>query len=148
MGDHVGIKELILKTLIYINRSDLTEAETCYQELFKNSDVLPEGYVLEGMLKELKKDCEGAIKANQAAIFLDKNFFAPHFRLGSIYQTQGNTKKAHRYFINAERALKKDKKERIKLFCGCVSKELLKDICDSAIRNPKCNESETERLRA
>jgi len=84
---------------------------------------------LEALIKEANEDYDGAIKANQAAIFLDNNFFTPHFRLIHIYQEKGKTKKASKNLTNALKALKTDDEERVKLFCGGFSKKLLEDIC-------------------
>ena len=132
--DEPGLEALILKALIHINRSDLAQAEACCEEISRHADMLPEGYALKGMLHELKHDFKGAVKAFDSAIFLDKDFFASHFKLGNIYQIQGNAGKAHRSFANAKRALKKDRQERIKLFYGSASPKLLGDLCESAIR--------------
>ncbi len=124
-----GLKELILKTVIQTDSSDLINAEISLRELFDRSDILPEAHVLEAMIKEGKGDYEGAVKAYQAALFLDKAFFLPHFRLAQVRSWQGEAERAVRHFKNALKSLKADREERVMLFSGGVRKELMAEIC-------------------
>ena len=133
-GNLENLKELILSTLIHIDTLDLSDAEICLQQLQNRFDILPEAQTLEAMLKEAKGDHNGAIMAYQAAIFLDKDFFVPHFRLAQIHQSIGETNKALRHFNNALRVLRKDEGERVRLFCGGASKGLLEEICKKRIQ--------------
>ncbi len=134
--ENVGLKELILKTMIQVDSSDLVNAEISLQELQNRSNVLPEVHVLEAMIKEAKGDYDGAVKACLAAIFLDKVFFVPQFRLAHIrFGQQGDAKTAVRHFHSALRCLERDREERVMLFSGGVSKELLADICRKRLKD-------------
>lgn len=128
-GKSGDIRTFVLRGLICVNISDLDLASKYHRLAFEISDVSPEVFMLESMIREARQDFEGARTAGRAAIFLDGNFFVPYFRLGHIYQSRGDIRKARRCFGNALRALKKDNRERIKLFCGDVSEKMLEEIC-------------------
>ncbi len=120
---------LALKTLACIGMSKLKQAAFWRERAVAASDTAPEPYCLEGMIKEAENDFEAAAAAHQAAIFLDKTFFAPHFRMGLMYQALGEPGKSDRHFSNALKLLKIDAAERIRLFSGGVSVKLLEDMC-------------------
>lgn len=124
-----SLRELVLICLIFYSMSDLSRAESYRQQACQLSEISAEVYALEAMIKEAQGDYKGAIKANQNAIFLDKYFFAPHFELGNIYDKIGHAGKASRHFANALRVLETDDMDRIWLFCGTDSKQLLAEMC-------------------
>jgi chemotaxis protein methyltransferase CheR len=128
------LKVLILKALIYIGMLDLDHAKKCQKHAYLVSDISPEVHMVAAMIKEAKKDYDGAIKTNLVTIFLDRDFFSPVFRLGYIYQSLGEPKKAVKQFANATEVLKRDEEKRVQLFCGGASKKLLEDICRKRCR--------------
>lgn len=125
----LNIEELLLCALCYINASAFERAGIYIQKAFKKSKIVPEIHMADAMQKEAIGDIDGAVKANQAALFLDNFFFAALFRLGHIYYTAGDRGKADKYFKNAINALKKDQEKRVQLFCGNISFKTLNDIC-------------------
>jgi Flp pilus assembly protein TadD len=123
------LRELILIGLIFFNRSDLCQAEAYRRQAHQLSPTSPEVYALEAMIKAAQGDDAGAMKANRNAIFLDKGFFAPNFALAQLYEKQGDTAMAKRYFANALNILDTDGAARIKLFYGLMAKQTLAQLC-------------------
>jgi chemotaxis protein methyltransferase CheR len=128
------LRTLILSALICINLSDFTTTESLLHDALAITDVSPEVHQVRAMLLETQGNLEAAASANRAAIFLDGDFFPPHFRLGHIYQSQGEAATARKHFSNALRVLGNDDENRVKLFCGKTSMKLLKDICRKRCR--------------
>ncbi|MGD9222888.1 MAG: CheR family methyltransferase [Desulfobacteraceae bacterium] len=124
-----GLGELVLIGLIFFNRSDLRRAETYRRQAHQLSRTSPEVYALEAMIKAAQGDDQGAIRANQNAIFLDKGFFAPNFALAHLHEKRGDAATANRYFTNALKALDIDKQARVKLFYGIMTKRSLARLC-------------------
>lgn len=120
---------LILKTLLYIEISELEKAESCLHVATKCSDISPELYLVEALIRESQGDYDSTIIACRAAIFLDTLFFAPNFVLGRIYAIKGDMIQKRKYYGIAGTLLEKDDDLRIRLFFGGASKVLLTDIC-------------------
>lgn len=132
-----SMNEIILAGMINLNMSRLVAAGTCCEKALEKSDIKPEGYCLKAMVKEAGSDLKGAIEACLNSIFLDKHFFAPHFRLGQLYQKSGKAQKSRHAFSNALKTLDKDSDERIRLFFGILPKNKLKELCKEKCRNKK-----------
>jgi chemotaxis protein methyltransferase CheR len=123
------LRKLLLMGLIFFNRSDLRQAETCRRQAHQLSRTSPEVYALEAMIKAAQGDDEVAIRANQNAIFLDKGFFAPNFALAHLHEKRGDAATANRYFANALKVLDTDDQARVKLFYGIMTKQSLAQLC-------------------
>jgi chemotaxis protein methyltransferase CheR len=125
-----NFQELLLAGLSHLNMENFIEAEHCRQQALELSDIAPEGHLLGGMIKEAEGNLEGASRENMKAVFLDKSFFVPHFKLGQIYRRLGDSPKAAKHFSNALMVLDDDDEDRLKLFCGAAAtKELLAKVC-------------------
>lgn len=120
----------LLEAMILLGMSEFEKLEKKLALLFEISETSPEIHMINALFYEAKKDYTGAIKANTAAIFMDRSFFAPQFRMGNIYQGLGNREKSLKYFSNSLKILHKDSDERIKLFTGELSKQMLKNIVE------------------
>ena len=125
-----GLRELLLTGLLYYNTARLDQAERYWQKAFERSDTAPEGYVLESLIREAQSDVKGAMKANRKAIFLDRSFFAPYFRLGTIYRNAGDPQKAGKHFLNALKVLDSDRVDRVQLFHGPVPPSFLRETIE------------------
>ncbi|MCP3944388.1 MAG: hypothetical protein GY710_23320 [Desulfobacteraceae bacterium] len=136
-GQDGSMKEIILAGMINLNMSRFVDARLCYKKVLGKSDISPEGYCLKAMVKEADSDFKGAIQASLKAIFLDKHFFAPHFKLGQIYQKFGDIQKSRQAFLNGLKTLDKDNDERIRLFFGILPKQKLNQLCRKKCRNKK-----------
>ncbi len=132
-----SMNEIILAGMINLNMSRLANARDYCDKALEKSDIKPEGYCLEAMVKEVDSDLKGAIEACLKSIFLDKRFFAPHYRLGQLYQKSGRGQKSRHAFLNALKTLDKDSEERIRLFFGILPKNKLKELCKEKCRNKK-----------
>ncbi|MBF0226726.1 MAG: hypothetical protein HQK76_14835 [Desulfobacterales bacterium] len=123
------LNSLILKGLIYIGMSNIDKADLCVQKAYKISDISAEVQALDAIIKEAKGNTEAALIANQAAIFLDKNFFGPHFKTAILYQNMAENQKASKHFSNALKLLEVDTETRIRLFSSGLSIKFLEDVC-------------------
>ena len=121
------LRELLLIGLLFYNMTCLDQAEEYWHKVYERSDTAPEGYVLESLIKEAREESRNAMKANRKAIFLDRNFFAPHFRMGVIYRNAGNPVKACKHFVSALKVLETDHIDRVRLFNGPVTPSFLKE---------------------
>jgi len=117
---------LILSGLIQINKKNIEKARWFYNQALTDYDLTPETYMLGAIINEEKMNFENAIKDCRNAIFLDNQFFYPHFRLGSIYNKLGDHEKKQKAFQNALNLLKYEKKERFLLFCEGYSETSLR----------------------
>lgn len=124
-----NVQGLILKGLISINTSDFDVAGLCHRQALEISNILPEVHMLGAMIMEARKDYAGAIAGSRTAIFLDRDFFIPWFRMGHIHQTRGEPEKSRRDFENALRVLDRDDRDRIRLFTGGISNKTLETVC-------------------
>jgi len=128
LGDHQdNLNILILSGLIQINKKNIEKATLIYHQALTDYDLTPETYMLGAMINEEKNNYDEAIKDCRNAIFLDHQFFYPHFRLGSIFNQLGDHEKMQKAFKNALNTLNSEKRERLILFCEGYS--------ESSIRN-------------
>lgn len=120
---------LLLKGLIELNTNTIEDARNTLQSLQKERSSQPEGLMLEAMLLETEELWEDAIEKSRAAAFTDGSFFSAFFHLAKLHRYINNMREASLYYRIAGEALDRDTEMRVKLFCGNVSIELLKDIC-------------------
>jgi chemotaxis protein methyltransferase CheR len=122
---------LLLVGLIYIHKKDFNAAQVIFEEARLLYNLTPETHMLGAMIHEETRNFSDAINGCRNAIFLDQDFFYPHFRLGEIYRQLGDQEKMQKSFNNALRVLHVDKAERLKLFCAGYHKDFLKDYLKS-----------------
>jgi len=122
---------LILSGLIYINKRDFKKAFYVYQKALTNNDLSAETYMLGAIFNEKIKDYSKAVLNCQKAIFLEKNFFCPHFKLGSIYNIIGDQKKMNHYYKNALKFLPEEKEDRLALFCDGYNHQLIRQFLEN-----------------
>jgi len=130
-----GSKELILQALIQLHLGQYAAVETCLAVVSARTVLTPEVYMVKALYQEALKDLISAVKEGRAAAFADRNFFAPQFYLALFSDRLGKRVQAKKYYANSLRNMEKDTDERIRLFVGAVSNELLRSICERRVQS-------------
>lgn len=120
---------LLLRAVLLINSGSVGEANaTCSQLLARDALNAGAHYVL-ALCCEHAGDQPGAIKHDQAAIYLDPNFAMPHLHLGLMSRRAGDLQSARRALELAIALLAREDAARVLLFGGGFSRESLAALC-------------------
>jgi chemotaxis protein methyltransferase CheR len=130
-NENQTLSSLLLVGLIYIHKKNINAAQVIFKEAQLIYDLTPETQMFGAMIHEEMNNLQEAINGCRRAIFLDPNFFFPHFRLGEIYRQLGDQEKMKKSFKNALKNLYLDNSDRLKLFCLGFSKDFLADYLKS-----------------
>ena len=130
---NVGVDGMLLAALIKINLGNFGNAMDYVEKIRQKDEFLPDAHFIIGLIHENENDYEQAVKAYEAALFLDGKFFLSHFRLGHLYGKTGKTEESVHAFKNALVVIKAEDDDKIRLLSGGFTRESLEDICERGI---------------
>ena len=124
-----GTEELLLASLIRINLGDFEKALSLVHQIRQKDEFLPDSHFIYGLIHENEKNYDEAIRAYNAALFLDGDYFFSYFRLGHLYQKADRKIDSVRAFRTALTVIDRQDDERVRLLSGGFTKKNLEDIC-------------------
>jgi chemotaxis protein methyltransferase CheR len=130
---HTGA--LLGSAQIHLAQGRNDEALSCCDKALALNDLLPAGYFLRGLLFEITERIDEAFEEYRKAVLLKIDFVMPHYQLGKLCFSAGDTKASVREFRNSVKLLEKAVIGAVIPFSGGLSREvfLAQAIKDMAI---------------
>jgi chemotaxis protein methyltransferase CheR len=87
------------------------------------------------LCRESVGDRAAAIEHDRVAVYLDPTFAMPRLHIGLLARRTGDTELARRELAQAHALLKYEDAARLTLFGGGFSRQVMLDVCGSALRD-------------
>jgi chemotaxis protein methyltransferase CheR len=98
---------LVGKGLLLANQGQYRDARILCARAIKENDLLPEAYLLRGLILDMEGFLERALVEYQKVLWLDANFVMAHYLSASIYGRLASNEEKQRSLRNAARSLEK-----------------------------------------
>lgn len=125
---------LLLRAVLLTNSGDLATAEATCKHLLALDELNAGAHYMLALCREHASDHAGAIKHDQAAIYLDPSFAMPHLHLGLMAQRSGDPTTARRELKRSIALLHKEDPARVLLFGGGFTRESLGALCRAQLK--------------
>jgi len=121
-------KALVGKGLLMANQGKYSDARICCARAIKEDDLLPEAYLLRGLILDMEGFLERALVEYQKILWLDPAFVMAHYLSAKVYDRLADTEKRQRSLRNTIRALEQTPDQSIIPFSGGLSRGVFLEI--------------------
>ncbi len=123
--------ECLLGMALLLAGSGSSEAALqCCERILQAQPMSAEAYWVMALVHEGLGEDAIAQRELEKAVYLDDGFSIAHFRLAGLYNRAQRQDAATREFNNALEALPDDDEQRVRLYSGGFSKEIVAQICE------------------
>ncbi len=123
--------ESLLGTALLLAGDGSSEAALrCCEHVLQLQPMSPEAYHVMALTHEGLGDDRMARREFEKAVYLDDGFSIAHFRLADLHHRAQRRHAAKRELNNALKALPGDDEQRVRLYSGGFSKEIVAQICE------------------
>jgi chemotaxis protein methyltransferase CheR len=128
------VDALLLHAVISTNKGRAEEAESICRRILVMDELNAGAHYLLALCREHVGDLPAAAEHDQAAVYLDPAFAAPHVHLGMMTKRKGDLTTAQRELQKALELLEREDAARILLFGGGFSRDALMQLCRAELR--------------
>lgn len=121
-------KALVGKGLLLANQGKYSDARIYCARAIKENDLLPEAYLLRGLILDMEGFFERALVEYQKVLWLDPGFVMAHYLAAKIYDRLTDTEKRLRSLRNTVRALEQTADQSTVPFSGGLSRGVFLEI--------------------
>ena len=121
-------KALIGKGLLLANQGKYADARICCARAIKENDLLPEAYLLRGLILDMEGLLERALVEYQKVLWLAPAFIMAHYLSAKVYDHLTDREKKLRSLRNTARALEQASEQAIVPFSGGLSRGVFLEI--------------------
>jgi chemotaxis protein methyltransferase CheR len=126
-------KALVGKGLLLANQGKYSDARICCARALKEDDLLPEAYLLRGLILDMEDFLKRALVEYQKVLWLDPAFVMAHYLTAKIHNRLSDTEKRQRSLRNTVRTLERTADQSIIPFSGGLSRGVLLEIVRSEL---------------
>jgi chemotaxis protein methyltransferase CheR len=119
---------MVGKGLLLANDGHYSEARRYCARAIGEDDLLPEAYLLRGLILDMEGLLERALVEYQKVLWLEPGFVMAHYLSAKVYERQGESEKWRRALRNASRLLEQFHDEATIPFSGGLSRSVFLDI--------------------
>ncbi len=121
-------KALIGKGLLMANLGEYNDARLCCARAIKEDDLLPEAYLLRGLILDMEGLHERALVEYQKILWLNPAFVMAHYLSAKVYDRLADTDKRQRSLRNTVRTLEQAADQSLIPFSGGLSRGVFLEI--------------------
>jgi len=121
-------RALIGKGLLLANQGHYSEARICCAKAIKENDLLPEAYLLRGLILDMEGFLGRALVEYQKVLWLEPGFVMAHYLAAKIHDRLDDGEKRQRALRNTARALEQSREQEVIPFSGGLSRGVFLDI--------------------
>jgi len=121
-------KALIGKGLLLANQGKYADARICCARAIKENDLLPEAYLLRGLILDMEGLLERALVEYQKVLWLAPAFIMAHYLSAKVYDHLTDREKKLRSLRNTARALEQAPEQATVPFSGGLSRGVFLEI--------------------
>jgi chemotaxis protein methyltransferase CheR len=126
-------KALVGKGLLLANQGQYSDARICCARALRVDDLLPEAYLLRGLILDMEGLLERALVEYQKVLWLDSAFVMAHYLAAKAYGRLADAEKHLRSLRNTIRALQQTDDQTIIPFSGGLSRGVFLAIAHSEL---------------
>lgn len=119
---------LVGKGLLLANQGQYSEARICCAKAIKENDLMPEAYLLRGLVLDMEGLLERALVEYQKVLWLEPGFVMAHYLTAQIHDRRGDREKRQRALRNTARALEQSRDPDVVPFSGGLSRSVFLEI--------------------
>lgn len=121
-------KALVGKGLLLANQGKYSDARICCARAIKENDLLPEAYLLRGLILDMEGFLERSLVEYQKVLWLDPTFVMAHYLSAKIHDRLTDIEKRQRSLRNTARVLEQAAEQAIIPFSGGLSRGVFLEI--------------------
>ena len=121
-------KALVGKGLLLANQGKYADARICCARAIKGNDLLPEAYLLRGLILDMEGLLERALVEYQKVLWLAPAFIMAHYLSAKVHDRLTDTEKKLRSLRNTARALEQASAQSTVPFSGGLSRGVFLEI--------------------
>jgi chemotaxis protein methyltransferase CheR len=121
-------KALVGKGLLLANQGKNDDARICCARAIKGNDLLPEAYLLRGLILDMEGFLERALVEYQKVLWLDPAFVMAHYLSAKVHGRLADTEKKRRSLRNTIRVLEQAADQAQIPFSGGLSRGVFLEI--------------------
>lgn len=121
-------KALVGKGLLLANQGKYADARICCARAIKENDLLPEAYLLRGLILDMEGLLERALVEYQKVLWLAPAFIMAHYLSAKVHARLTDTEKKLRSLRNTARALEQASGQSTVPFSGGLSRGVFLEI--------------------
>ena len=121
-------KAWVGKGLLLANQGQYHEARICCARAIKENDLLPEAYLLRGLILDMEGLLERALVEYQKVLWLDPAFVMAHYLSAKVYNRLSDAEKRSRSLRNVVRSLEQSADQATIPFSGGLSRSVFLEI--------------------
>ena len=121
-------KALVGKGLLLANQGKYSDARMCCARAIKENDLLPEAYLLRGLILDMEGYLERALVEYQKVLWLDPAFVMAHYLSAKAHGRQSEAQKKLRSLKNTARVLEQMADQPSIPFSGGLSRSVFLEI--------------------
>lgn len=132
-SSQAGVNELVLLSLILVNKHSFSEAEDLCNQILEKFELEADAHYIKAICNEYKGNIAVAIEHNEYAVYLDSTFAMPYLHLGLLYKKSKKFELAEANLRKAVKLFREENESRLGLFGGGFSRETLIMRCENEI---------------
>jgi len=121
-------KALVGKGLLLANQGKYADARICCARAIRENDLLPEAYLLRGLILDMEGLLERALVEYQKVLWLAPAFIMAHYLSAKVHDHLADTEKKLRSLRNTARALEQASDQSTVPFSGGLSRGVFLEI--------------------
>lgn len=121
-------KGLVGKGLLLANQGQYGDARVCCARAIKGDDLLPEAYLLRGLILDMEGSLERALVEYQKVLWLDPAFVMAHYLSAKAHERLADEEKKQRSLRNTMRVLEQAEDQSVIPFSGGLSRGVFLDV--------------------
>jgi len=121
-------RALVGKGLLLANQGEYSDARVHCARAIREDDLLPEAYLLRGLILDMEGFLERALVEYQKVLWLDSQFVMAHYLSAKVHSRLNDAEKAQRALRNTARTLEKVAIQTIIPFSGGLSRGVFLEI--------------------
>lgn len=121
-------KALVGKGLLLANQGKYSEARACCARAIKEDDLMPEAYLLRGLILDMEGFLERALVEYQKVLWLDPGFVMAYYLSAKIHDRLNDNEKKQRALRNTARVLEQLRGQETIPFSGGLSRGVFLEI--------------------
>lgn len=126
-------KALVGKGLLLANQGNYSDARICCARAIRENDLLPEAYLLRGLILDMEGFLERALVEYQKVLWLDPAFVMAHYLSAKVHGRLADAEKKLRSLRNTVRTLEQTADQSLIPFSGGLSRGVFLEIVRSEL---------------
>lgn len=121
-------RALVGKGLLMANQGKYSDARLCCAQAIKKDDLMPEAYLLRGLILDMEGFMERALVEYQKVLWLDPHFVMAYYLSAKVHDRLADHEKKQRALRNTARVLELAADQSMIPFSGGLSRSVMLEI--------------------